>query len=376
MQTFKTILLLAFFGIIIFSNKLMAQGGIAINDAGTAPNASAILDVSASAKGMLVPRMSLAERIAITSPASGLMVFQVAGTPAAPQGFYYHDGSKWIKVEEQLTGIVLQPSTIVAGDGFTLSAVSTGKNIIDYTASAFTNVPTVLVTPEFDIVGTAPVITSYCTPSFAFCNVSTVDRDYINGIIVYQPAVALAANIHLSTTTSAGCPSNGVNYTNNTLTPFGVIPCLTTGANVLVRTTRDLVAAQDNVTIWIDYNQDGFYTTSEIEGQSTAGSNNYDATFSLGNPNAYNGNTFMRVMTRNSGVIHNQPCFVQSGPGDKGETEDVKICITGGLPAAYANDHNYCNISNITNTQTTVNCFNKQGTLTNKKYHFKIISND
>jgi hypothetical protein len=375
MQLFKTILLLALCGSTFISKQSMAQGGVAINDVGTPPNASAILDISSPSKGLLVPRMSLAERTAITSPASGLLVFQVAGTPIAPQGFYYHDGTKWIKVEEQLTGSILQPTTITAGDGFTVSAVSTGKNIIDYSGSAFTNTPTVLVTPEYDIVGSAPTIGTYCVPSFAFCNVSTLDRDYINGIIVYQPAVALAANIRLNIPGST-CLSNGINYSNNTGVAY-VLPCLTSGTNVLVRTTRDLVAPLDNVTIWVDYNQDGFYTTSEIEGQSTSGSGNYDATFSVGNPNAYNGDTFMRIMTRGTGgATHNQPCFVQSGPADKGETEDVKICITGGLPAAYANDHNYCNISNITNTQATVNCFNKQGTLTNKKYHFKIISND
>lgn len=55
---------------------------------GTAtPNASAALDVSSTAKGMLVPRMTSAQRTAISSPAQGLLVFQTDGTQP---GFYYN----------------------------------------------------------------------------------------------------------------------------------------------------------------------------------------------------------------------------------------------------------------------------------------------
>ncbi|MFV8368445.1 hypothetical protein [Flavobacterium sp. LB2R40] len=41
----------------------------------TAPHASSILDVSSTTQGMLTPRMTTAERIAIVSPADGLMVY-------------------------------------------------------------------------------------------------------------------------------------------------------------------------------------------------------------------------------------------------------------------------------------------------------------
>lgn len=51
------------------------------------PNASAALDVSSTTKGMLVPRMTSAQRAAISSPAQGLLVFQTDGTQP---GFYYN----------------------------------------------------------------------------------------------------------------------------------------------------------------------------------------------------------------------------------------------------------------------------------------------
>jgi trimeric autotransporter adhesin len=59
---------------------------------GTAnPNASAALEIASTNKGMLIPRMTLSQRDAISSPATGLLVFQTDNTP----GFYYYNGSAW-----------------------------------------------------------------------------------------------------------------------------------------------------------------------------------------------------------------------------------------------------------------------------------------
>lgn len=60
-------------------------GGVGIGVA--SPNASAVLEVSSTTKGMLVPRMTSAQRTAISSPAQGLLVFQTDG---AQPGFYYN----------------------------------------------------------------------------------------------------------------------------------------------------------------------------------------------------------------------------------------------------------------------------------------------
>jgi hypothetical protein len=57
----------------------------------TSPDNSAALDVVSTSKGMLVPRMTEAQRTAITSPAKGLLVFQTNNT----EGFYFHNGTAW-----------------------------------------------------------------------------------------------------------------------------------------------------------------------------------------------------------------------------------------------------------------------------------------
>ena len=66
---------------------LWAQG-IGVNDDGSDPDASAMLEVKSTNKGMLVPRMTAAQRGAIASPADGLMVYQTDGVV----GFYYYSG--------------------------------------------------------------------------------------------------------------------------------------------------------------------------------------------------------------------------------------------------------------------------------------------
>lgn len=57
----------------------------------TKPDQSALLDLSSQSKGLLIPRMSLAQRGTIQNPANGLMVYQTDFL----SGFYYFDGKNW-----------------------------------------------------------------------------------------------------------------------------------------------------------------------------------------------------------------------------------------------------------------------------------------
>jgi hypothetical protein len=72
----------------------MAQN-VGINATGAAPNASAGLDVDFTNRGFLAPRMTAAQRAAIATPATGLLVYQTDAGTQGP-GFYFYNGTAWV----------------------------------------------------------------------------------------------------------------------------------------------------------------------------------------------------------------------------------------------------------------------------------------
>lgn len=82
MINLKKIVLL-FTGLLLMTANSVSQN-ISINENGADPDNTAMLDVSATDKGILIPRMTAAQRLAIPSPANGLLVFQTD----VPRGFY------------------------------------------------------------------------------------------------------------------------------------------------------------------------------------------------------------------------------------------------------------------------------------------------
>ena len=75
---------------VLLTASTYAQVGIGT----TTPDASSALDITSTTKGLLIPRMTAAQRDAISSPAIGLMIYQTDGTV----GFYYYNGSSWAEV--------------------------------------------------------------------------------------------------------------------------------------------------------------------------------------------------------------------------------------------------------------------------------------
>lgn len=64
----------------------------------SSPDASSILDLTATDRGFLPPRMTEAQRDAITSPATSLLIYQTDGTT----GYYYNSGTPGTPVWTQL----------------------------------------------------------------------------------------------------------------------------------------------------------------------------------------------------------------------------------------------------------------------------------
>jgi trimeric autotransporter adhesin len=77
------------FFICLFTVQLKAQN---IGIGTTTPHVSAMLDISDTAKGILIPRLTLQQRNSIASPAKGLMVFVTTDS-----SFYFFDGN-WKRI--------------------------------------------------------------------------------------------------------------------------------------------------------------------------------------------------------------------------------------------------------------------------------------
>lgn len=72
------------------SDNCLAQDNMGVGT--QSPDASAVLDLTSSDKGLLVPRMSAAQRTAIAAPATGLLVYDTDGNT-----FWYFDGTQWVQ---------------------------------------------------------------------------------------------------------------------------------------------------------------------------------------------------------------------------------------------------------------------------------------
>ena len=88
---------------------------VAINTDGSTANASAILDVKNTTKGILIPRMSKAEKLAITTPANGLLIYQNAPDSV---GFYYYNSSSWVWLQNSNEGWSLNGNNNVTASNY------------------------------------------------------------------------------------------------------------------------------------------------------------------------------------------------------------------------------------------------------------------
>ena len=104
-------LLLFLFGFLLLN--LSAQ--VAINNSGATPDASAMLDISSTSSGLLIPRMTTTERDNISAPATGLTVFVTDDN-----SFYYFDGTNWINLSTQ-------PDEDWKVDGSNMYSIPTGN---------------------------------------------------------------------------------------------------------------------------------------------------------------------------------------------------------------------------------------------------------
>ena len=114
------------------STTIFSQVGIGT----TSPNGSSILDIESSDSGVLFPRLTTVQRNAISSPATGLLIYN-----SSNNSFQYNFGTPAIPNWISLSSNQSQAGTHNVG------TTATGWNYYTVTFSnAFTNIPSILLT--------------------------------------------------------------------------------------------------------------------------------------------------------------------------------------------------------------------------------------
>ena len=100
--------------VLLSSNTIHAQS-MGISNVAITPDPSSILEMRTTTKGVLIPRMTTAERDLISSPANGLMIYNTSTSR-----FNFHNGSTWVIFVSDSTAYL----SVDAGSSLTTSSTS------------------------------------------------------------------------------------------------------------------------------------------------------------------------------------------------------------------------------------------------------------
>lgn len=98
---------------------LQAQNVAVTDDASYTADNSAMLDVKSTSKGLLIPRLTTSQRNAISSPATGLIVYVTTDNT-----FYYYDGASWVSLLNSNTSAGYAQVFTVAQTGGDFTSIS------------------------------------------------------------------------------------------------------------------------------------------------------------------------------------------------------------------------------------------------------------
>ncbi|RTQ48478.1 hypothetical protein EJV47_16025 [Hymenobacter gummosus] len=191
----------------LLAGALLAAAGAMGQSVGVgnnSPATTAILDVSSTTKGMLVPRMTSAQRTAIGSPAQGLLVYQTDGAQA---GFYYNASAtstaNWLWLPDKTsagdnlgshtatTALKLAGNTLSNNGTGGISVTDAGNVTVtgNNTVTGNESVSGSLAIGTASAAGTAALEINSTTKGLLFPRMTQAQRTFITtpeGLVVYQ----------------------------------------------------------------------------------------------------------------------------------------------------------------------------------------------
>ena len=119
----KRILLPMIAGLMLIGYACQAQVGI--NADASQPDASSMLDIKSTTRGLLVPRLTTVQRTAIATPADGLLVYDTDA-----KGFwYYSGGTGWIQISNGSGGLTLPYTGTLNAASPLFTIINTGTGL-------------------------------------------------------------------------------------------------------------------------------------------------------------------------------------------------------------------------------------------------------
>ena len=154
MGNYKKLIFL--FLVTVFGGNFLVIGQVKIGGNPSIINANSALEIEASDKGLLLPRIALASTTSVApltnTVVAGMTVYNTATNGDVTPGFYYYNGAKWIRVADAAAGTVTASNgLIVSGNDVKLGGALVSPTIITTDATntfALTGLQTGLVTDD------------------------------------------------------------------------------------------------------------------------------------------------------------------------------------------------------------------------------------
>jgi uncharacterized protein YdeI (BOF family) len=194
---------------LLFTANIFAQTGIGT----TTPNASAKLDVYATNKGFLPPRVTLTsatDATTIASPAEGLLVYNL-GSVGLQAGYYYWNGANWATIATassagngvtstdmvKLYGEVYSAASGKIGhaNGYSFTVPVSGRSLFDFSSSGYLNQASMTITFKVR-QGTTDLGTDF------FTNANNNVHVVFEGKVEVNLQAGVTYNVNVSTTGS------------------------------------------------------------------------------------------------------------------------------------------------------------------------------